>query len=225
MQKLTKKYRRQIIIFLLSVAIIFSITTFLSARYDHFKAGPDYYGFPLTFYDSYDNYTIGEDRLNYFHLSVDLTSTIVLIIFLRYLINFFSAKFKNSTSFPASYFGLTYLSLIPIYACIYFFMPNQFYSNTSNMERLTEGFEKRPDLQYEITHDIVNTLSKNFQKEYNCDYVIGKRGDTLFNPIGTNAYGDEALVEIEGEYFRRCRSSLQPCRCRVLSPATEAHAR
>lgn len=180
--------------------VIFIAITFLTSSKLYIRGGVDYYGFPLTFYTDHHDYWIPpeESTINYINLILDILLTtifsFILYGFYKYIISWVVINFSR---IPTLYFGIAYLSLIPLYAFIYFFMPNQFYQSTYITEKYNNGFEEKPDLQYEITNEIIEILSNNFIKYYGINYLISNSGDTLFYPIGSASMLEE-LVEVKG---------------------------
>lgn len=190
--------KSKIIITVLTLVFFISVT-FLTANKLYIKGGLDYYGYPLIFYTDYHDWFTGDNTIiNYFNLILDLLVTTVFIFglycFNKYVLVWIVYNFSKIS---AVYFGIIYLSLIPSFAFIYFLMPNHFYKSTFEIEKFNEGFEKKPNLQYELTDEIGSVLSKNFIKYYKVNYIVSDRGDTLTDPIGTGSMLEE-LIKVDG---------------------------
>jgi hypothetical protein len=97
-------------------------------------------------------------------------------------------------------YGLLYLLLIPLYAFIYYNLPNQFYKSTNNIEKLKGVFQKKNPLEYTLTDQIGEILYKGFIDRYKRDYLITKFGDTLRNIISTYS-ADDYTLEVNGDWI------------------------
>jgi hypothetical protein len=199
-----------VIIFSVVTMIFFICITLLTAKLLYLKGGLDYYGYPLTFYIDYHNKAdlnykstnimpIREEVLSNASIIFNFLIDLLLVGFFALVIHFLNKYIlkrliANLVRFPAYYFGLTYLILIPLYAIIYFLMPNQFYKNTFNIEKISVGYETTKNIQYEITDEIVDILAKNFVSYYKCNYIISDKGDTIQNPISSGSMEDYVVT-------------------------------
>jgi len=211
--KKIEKYRfslKKTLIFFSITIIIFVAITFFTAKLLFIKGGLDYYGYPLTFHiDYHSNLDLGYKSTNIlpireqalsnatkiFNFFIDLF-LVALFVALLFLLNklIFARIKSNLGKIPASYFGLTYLIIIPIYALIYFLMPNQFYKNTYNIENISVGYETTKDIQYEITDEIINILTRNFNVHYKNGYILSDNGDTIKCPISSGSMQDYVVT-------------------------------
>jgi len=201
---------KRIVILSTVTIILFIGITLLTAKLLYIKGGLDYYGYPLTFYiDYHDGEVLGYKGTNMFPIREEVLSKssmifnflvdfslVALFVFFLILLNkhILGWIWTNISKIPAYYFGLTYLVLIPSYAIIYFLMPNQFYKNTFNVEKISVGYETTKYIQYEITDEIVNILADNFHSFYKSGYMIADHGDTIKSPISSGSMQDNVVT-------------------------------
>jgi len=175
--------------------IVFVIITFVTAELNEVKGGSNQYGFPLRF--TGDSVALDSSILNYLYLIIDILAAFLIVLSFRYFNKYIIKRvLRYKKKLTPKFWAYAYLSLIPTYAIIYFFLPNNFYDNSYNIEKLSHGFKRESNLQYVLIRDIVDVMANNFENVYHCNYLITNKGDTLFNPIGS--YAAESPVWIEG---------------------------
>lgn len=84
------------------------------------------------------------------------------------------------------FFGLLYLSVIPSCAYVYYKMPNEFYQSTTSYEKLVDGWQVEPEINYSLLNELRDSINKNYINISGKNYIVTKNKDTLKELLSTD---------------------------------------